>query len=105
MFPVPTLLYVGHSYKIEFESCYIQKLKHFESFFFIYVFHIFSLYFRSECELRKLTCGQHVVSVSAAHCRTTALCHEQCPDTPAFVCGSDNRFYKNECIMKKDNCG
>ncbi|KOB52300.1 Follistatin, partial [Operophtera brumata] len=46
----------------------------------------------------------HVVAVSAAHCRTTALCHEQCPDTPAFVCGSDNRFYKNECIMKKENC-
>ncbi|KOB64979.1 Agrin [Operophtera brumata] len=50
----------------------------------------------SECELSRLTCGQHVVAVSAAHCRTTALCHEQCPDTPAFVCGSDNRFYKND---------
>ncbi|PZC77106.1 serine protease inhibitor dipetalogastin [Helicoverpa zea] len=61
--------------------------------------------YKSECELRLATCGQHVVPVAASHCRTTALCHEECPDTPAFICGSDNRFYKNECLMKKENCG
>nr|BAM19105.1 follistatin [Papilio polytes] len=61
--------------------------------------------YKSECELRRATCGQHVVAVSPAHCRTTALCARRCPDTPAFVCGSDNRFYRNECLMKKDNCG
>ncbi|KPJ18481.1 Agrin [Papilio machaon] len=61
--------------------------------------------YKSECELRRATCGQHVVAVAPDHCRTTALCHRPCPDTPAFVCGSDNRFYRNECIMKKENCG
>lgn len=57
------------------------------------------------CELKKETCGQKVVSVPAHHCKTTALCNEECDDQKQFVCASNNKFYKNECEMKRENCG
>ena len=60
---------------------------------------------RSECELKRETCGQKVVAVPQQHCRTTALCNQQCGPERSFVCGSDNKFYRNECELKRDNCG
>lgn len=55
--------------------------------------------------MKKQTCGQKVVSVSLQHCRTTARCNDVCEDERAFICGSDNKFYRNECEMRRDNCG
>lgn len=60
---------------------------------------------RSLCHLQRDTCGQMVVMVPSHHCRTTALCNEICGEEKQFVCGSDNKFYRNECEMKRDNCG
>lgn len=57
------------------------------------------------CDLKKETCGQLVVPVPLHHCRTTALCNEKCDDQREFVCGSDNKIYRSECEMKRDNCG
>ncbi|KAL1115303.1 hypothetical protein AAG570_007334 [Ranatra chinensis] len=61
--------------------------------------------YRTECELKKATCGQRVVVVPLHHCPTTAACQLECPDTREFVCGSDNKFYKNQCEMRRENCG
>lgn len=62
--------------------------------------------YKSECELKKDTCGQLVVQVPAHHCRTTAACNEQCDESERqFVCGSDNKIYRSECEMKRSNCG
>lgn len=60
---------------------------------------------RSVCHMQRDTCGQRVVSVPAQHCRTTALCNQICSGERQFVCGSDNKLYRNECEMKRDNCG
>lgn len=60
---------------------------------------------RSWCDLRRVTCGQLVVRVPPQHCRTTALCKEDCGEKREFVCGSDNKIYRSECEMKRDNCG
>lgn len=57
------------------------------------------------CDLQLNTCGQKVVPVSLRYCRKTASCNEICPDEKNFVCGSDNKFYRNECEMRKENCG
>jgi hypothetical protein len=65
--------------------------------------HLFSC--RSLCEMEKETCGQKVVAVPSQHCRTTAQCNEVCGAERQFVCGSDNKFYRNECEMRRDNCG
>nr|XP_023012352.1 agrin-like [Leptinotarsa decemlineata] len=61
--------------------------------------------YRSNCHLRKDTCGQLVIEVPLHHCRTTAACNEKCPEDKNFVCGSDNKLYRSECEMKRDNCG
>jgi hypothetical protein len=55
--------------------------------------------------MKKETCGQKVVVVPPQHCRTTAQCNEVCGTERQFVCGSDNKFYRNECEMRRDNCG
>nr|CAI5842728.1 unnamed protein product [Callosobruchus analis] len=49
--------------------------------------------------------GNLVIQVPLHHCRTTALCQQDCPEDRNFVCGSDNKIYKNECEMKRTNCG
>lgn len=61
--------------------------------------------YKSECDLKKSTCGEKVVPVPLHHCPTTALCNHQCDDRREFVCGSDNKFYKSPCEMKRENCG
>lgn len=70
-----------------------------------YIHKSYSYVFRSLCHLRRETCGQRVVQVPAQHCRTTALCNQICSGERQFVCGSDNKLYRNECEMKRDNCG
>lgn len=60
---------------------------------------------RSECDLKRSTCGEKVVPVPLHHCPTTALCNQQCDERREFVCGSDNKFYKSPCEMKRENCG
>nr|CAD7204337.1 unnamed protein product [Timema douglasi] len=61
--------------------------------------------YRSQCQMKKDTCGQKVVSVPLQHCRTTEKCNEVCGEQREFICGSDNKFYRNQCEMKRDNCG
>ncbi|XP_049834281.1 serine protease inhibitor dipetalogastin [Schistocerca gregaria] len=61
--------------------------------------------YRSECIMRRETCGQKVVAVPLHHCRTTERCNDICDEESAFVCGSDNKFYRNECEMRRSNCG
>ncbi|KAG5872348.1 hypothetical protein JTB14_017032 [Gonioctena quinquepunctata] len=61
--------------------------------------------YRSNCHLKKETCGQLVIKVPLHHCRTTASCNEKCTDDRNFFCGSDNKIYRSECEMKRDNCG
>ncbi|KAG5872345.1 hypothetical protein JTB14_017029 [Gonioctena quinquepunctata] len=46
--------------------------------------------YRSNCHLKKETCGQLVIEVPLHHCRTTASCNEKCTHDRNFVCGSDN---------------
>lgn len=60
---------------------------------------------RSMCQMKKETCGQLVIAVAPHHCRTTAACNEKCKDEKNYVCGSDNKIYKSECEMMRDNCG
>lgn len=82
--------------------------KYFSSMLIFSINHIYKSYsyiFRSLCHLRRETCGQRVVQVPAQHCRTTALCNQICSGERQFVCGSDNKLYRNECEMKRDNCG
>lgn len=55
--------------------------------------------------MKKETCGQLVIEVPLHHCKTTASCNIKCDQEKQFVCGSDNKFYKNECEMKRRNCG
>ncbi|KAJ8973067.1 hypothetical protein NQ317_004404 [Molorchus minor] len=59
----------------------------------------------SLCDMKKDTCGQLVIEVPLHHCKTTALCNEKCTEERNFVCGSDNKIYRSECEMKRNNCG
>ncbi|ODN03318.1 Agrin [Orchesella cincta] len=61
--------------------------------------------YRTECEMKKDTCGQRVVRVPLEHCQTTKFCNAICESRREFVCGSDNKFYRNECEMRNQNCG
>ncbi len=42
------------------------------------------------------------------HCQLTKSCSQDCgqvSEEAKLVCGSDSKFYKSECHMKKENCG
>lgn len=44
--------------------------------------------------------------VSLKNCPTTAHCNADCDaEPPSFICGSDNKLYRSECQMRKENCG
>lgn len=61
---------------------------------------------QSLCEMKRRTCYLRVVTVSLKNCALTKYCQADCESQPSnFVCGSDNKFYKSECHMRKDNCG
>lgn len=49
--------------------------------------------------MKKETCGQRVVAVSLERCQTTKYCNTGCESRREFVCGSDNKFYRN---VRKD---
>lgn len=58
------------------------------------------------CEFKRRTCHYRVVPVSLKNCLLTEFCEMDCDSQPPnFVCGSDNKFYKSECHMRKENCG
>ena len=67
---------------------------------------------RSECDMKRRTCGQLVVEAPMANCEGTRHCSTnlaapRCPRSKKhkMICGSDNQFYSNECQMKRENCG
>ena len=67
---------------------------------------------RSECDMKRRTCGQLVVKAPMANCEGTRHCSTnlaapRCPRSKKhkMICGSDNQFYSNECQMKRENCG
>lgn len=67
--------------------------------------HFFS---RSLCEMKKKTCGQHVVEAPFWHCKATQHCQRgiKCPKSKKkMICGSDGAFYASECEMHRENCG
>jgi len=68
--------------------------------------------YRSECDMKRRTCGQLVVEAPMANCEGTRHCSTnlaapRCPRSKKhkMICGSDNQFYSNECQMKRENCG
>lgn len=61
--------------------------------------------YRSECEMRRRTCGQHVIPVPLHHCSGTESCNVECDRKIQSVCGSDGKIYRNLCEMRKKNCG
>ena len=68
--------------------------------------------YRSECDMKRRTCGQLVVKAPMANCEGTRHCSTnlaapRCPRSKKhkMICGSDNQFYSNECQMKRENCG
>lgn len=65
--------------------------------------------YKTRCEMKEQTCGLHVVEVSPTNCATTQYCKTDCEKEfgaePSYICGSDNKLYKSECHMRKENCG
>nr|CAH0098172.1 unnamed protein product [Daphnia galeata] len=61
--------------------------------------------YRTQCEMKKLTCGQHVIPVALHHCTATESCNTQCDRKVQSVCGSDGKIYRNLCEMRGKNCG
>jgi len=62
--------------------------------------------YRSECEMKKNTCGEMVVVAHLEDCENTRFCTSDCSAQPAkFICGSDGSLHRNFCAMKKAHCG
>ena len=61
--------------------------------------------YRTQCEMKKFTCGQHVIPVALHHCTATESCNTQCDRKVQSVCGSDGKIYRNLCEMRGKNCG
>jgi len=65
--------------------------------------------YQNQCELQQQTCGLRVVPVSLQNCPKTQFCDVDCDalygQQPSYICGSDNKLYKSECHMRKENCG
>ena len=86
-------------YLIEFFShSFEQKTCQIESYFIFFTY-------RSKCEMRRRTCGQHVIPVPYHHCAATEGCQVRCERKVQSVCGSDNKIYRNLCEMRNNNCG
>lgn len=65
--------------------------------------------YKNQCEMKQQTCGLRVVPVSLQNCPKTQFCDVDCDalygQQPSYICGSDNKLYKSECHMRKENCG
>jgi len=62
--------------------------------------------YRSLCEMRRRTCGQHVIAVGLHHCAATKSCNITCHKHKIrSVCASDGNIYRNACEMQAKNCG
>jgi hypothetical protein len=65
--------------------------------------------YQNQCEMKQQTCGLRVVPVSLQNCPKTQFCDVDCDSLygqqPSYICGSDNKLYKSECHMRKENCG
>jgi len=64
--------------------------------------------YRSLCEMKRRTCGQHVIAVPLHHCTATKMCKlagAGCDRKIISVCGSDGKIYRNLCEMRTKNCG
>jgi len=61
--------------------------------------------YRTECEMKRRTCGQHVIAVPLHHCTATESCNAKCDRKVQSVCGSDGKIYRNLCEMQSKNCG
>jgi len=59
----------------------------------------------SECDMKRETCGQGVVSVDRRHCQTTEHCDAGCWRISRLTCGSDGKLYNNGCQMHRKSCG
>jgi hypothetical protein len=59
----------------------------------------------SQCDMKRETCGQGVVSVDRRHCQTTEHCDSGCWRISRLTCGSDRKLYNNGCQMQRKNCG
>jgi hypothetical protein len=60
--------------------------------------------------MKQQTCGLRVVPVSLQNCPKTQFCESDCDSMvdangASYICGSDNKLYKSECHMRKENCG
>lgn len=61
--------------------------------------------YKSNCDMKRRTCGQKVVAVALHHCEATKHCVLECDQDNVAVCGSDSKMYRNKCEMKVKNCG
>jgi len=62
--------------------------------------------YRSMCEMKRRTCGQHVMAVGLHHCAATKSCNITCRKHKIrSVCGSDGKIYRNTCELQAKNCG
>lgn len=65
--------------------------------------------YQNRCEMKQQTCGLRVVPVSLQNCPKTQYCDVDCDavfgQQASYICGSDNKLYKTECHMRRDNCG
>lgn len=62
--------------------------------------------YRSECEMRRRTCGQRVEVAHLASCQNTRYCNATCEEEDtAFICASDGSLYRNKCEMMRAHCG
>jgi hypothetical protein len=63
--------------------------------------------YKSICDMKNRTCGQHVQAVALHHCAASKSCSEAavCDRKMPSVCGSDGKIYRNLCDLKAKNCG
>ncbi|XP_074594660.1 uncharacterized protein LOC141850031 [Brevipalpus obovatus] len=69
--------------------------------------------YSNRCIMQKQNCGKEIRAVNMEKCenlqsrnaRYIPSCPQVCIGPNKLVCGSDQRIYRNECVMKLKNCG